>query len=294
MSDAPKESMRREDDRDEYPRREGVSRLVVPAGADGLLDGRVAMVTGGASGVGAAISDLFEFCGARVVILDLPEQAERFHGWNSNSRNRKLLFVGGDVRDSKACDAAIGQAREMFGDAPDIVVTAAAVERNEGHTVHSGDMTEWDRVMSVNILGVLMPVRAAVPRMIERGTGGAIITLSSTSAKVPTAGVYSVSKAAMLMLTRVLAMELAEHEIRANVIAPGYVRTPMLARVGEAKHGTSDAGFREFASEVPLGRVAAPNDIALAALFLASSWSEYMTGTTLFPDGGWANRFAGG
>jgi NAD(P)-dependent dehydrogenase (short-subunit alcohol dehydrogenase family) len=146
-----------------------------------------------------------------------------------------------------------------------------------------GKPTEyWEKVLNVNLTGVMMCDRAAARHMIENG-GGSIINIASGAAKIPIAGAaeYCVSKAGVWMLTKVLAIEIARHNVRVNAIGPGFIETPMTASMR-----ADEQRKQAIVNSVPLGRLGQPEDIANAALFLASDESSYFTGEILFPDGG--------
>jgi NAD(P)-dependent dehydrogenase (short-subunit alcohol dehydrogenase family) len=253
------------------------------------MNGRRALITGGASGIGAAVAERFAHEGASVVIVDLPAQrplAEALAARLAGS-GREALFVAGDVRSRVDLDAAVALAGERFGGL-DAVVAAAGIASGGPLLATSPD--DWTRVLDVNVTGVLHTVQAAAPLLVAE-TGATVVTIASTAAKRPGAGVYAVSKAAVWMLTRELADELAPRGVRVNAVGPGFIDTPMLNR---ARDLAGDAWYTGLPAQIPLGRIGTPDEVANIALFLSSAESSYMTGSILHPDGGWINRHGGG
>jgi 3-oxoacyl-[acyl-carrier protein] reductase len=173
-------------------------------------------------------------------------------------------------------------------------VLAAGLEADFHHTVTWGDLEHLRDVLDVNLIGSLHVARAAAQRLVEGQLPGSMVLFSSTAGRRPSAGVYSVAKAAVIMLSRTLAAELSAHGIRVNAVSPGYHRTPMMERLAAGEFGDADTGLERIAERVPLGRLGTADDVAGSVMFLLSSESSYMTGATLYPDGGLANRDAGG
>jgi NAD(P)-dependent dehydrogenase (short-subunit alcohol dehydrogenase family) len=270
----------------------------------GRLDGRRAIVTGGANGLGAATVELFAAEGAHVVVADLERAAGAGHSLVEQVRasGGRADFVAVDVRDVDGTVAAVERAAELMGGV-DAVVASAGVgappqANGSVRQLVDVDASGWDLVMDVNVRGVFVTCQRAAQLMIAAGHGGTLVTLASMAAKRPTAGVYSISKAACWMLTRCLAHELGPHGIRANSIGPGYVDTELFRTMVVAGAG-DDAGRQEAwvearRKQVPLGRLGTPADIAQCALFLTSAESSYFTGAILHPDGGYTSAFGGG
>jgi len=252
------------------------------------VTGQIAVVTGGSSGIGAAVVGRLLTAGARCVVLDVAKPGSL----QNYSDSTALVHIEGDVRDADTVRLAFETAVKEFG-VPTICVAAAAVERQDlTHSVAFGDLDEWVRVMGINVDGTLNTVRQFAETASGQGVAGAAVTVSSTAGLRPSAGVYSISKAAVVMLTRVLALELAPHRIRVNCVAPGYSDTPMMRRVAEQAFGDAATGLRQLADQVPLGYVAAPEDVADVVLFLVSDDSRYLTGATIPVDGGVSNVHA--
>jgi NAD(P)-dependent dehydrogenase (short-subunit alcohol dehydrogenase family) len=253
------------------------------------MTGRRALITGGASGIGAAIAERFAAEGAGVVLFDLPDQQPLADALIARiaERGGTAQFVAGDVRSRAELDGAVAHAAARFGGL-DAVVAAAGIAI--GGPLLATAPADWARVLDVNLTGVLQTVQAAAPHLIA-APGATVVTIASTAAKRPGAGAYSVSKAAVWMLTRGLAEELAPGGVRVNAIGPGFIDTPMLDRSREL---AGDAWYDALPAQIPLGRIGTPEEIAGVALFLSTAESSYLTGSILHPDGGWINRHGGG
>ncbi len=261
------------------------------------LGGRAVLITGGASGIGAACAERFAAEGAAVVVGDLRPASGaagtlveriRTHGGRAHSLE---CDVTSPSSVASLIDAAVGLVGPLH-----CCVASAGVATHPDHGFETGlvDIApeHWSHVLDVNLTGTLHTAQACARHMINNDTAGSIITLASFAAKRPTRGVYSVSKAAVWMLTRALAEELGQHGIRVNSIAPGVIDTPM---VGPASGShDSEAWKAAQAARTTLGRIGQPDDVAAVALFLASPDSAYLTGSILHPDGGLASSFAGG
>jgi NAD(P)-dependent dehydrogenase (short-subunit alcohol dehydrogenase family) len=253
------------------------------------MEGRHALITGGASGIGAATAERFAREGANVVVFDLPSQQPIAEHLLSRiaAHGGAAAFVPGDLRSRSNLETAVALAKERFGGL-DAVVAAAGIASGGPLLAIAPD--DWQRVLDVNLTGALQTVQAAAP-LLTQATGATVVTIASTAARRPGAGVYSVSKAAVWMLTRNLAEELAPRGVRVNAIGPGFIDTPMLDRARELA-GT--VWYDGLPSQIPLGRIGTPEDVANVALFLSSPESSYLTGSILHPDGGWVNRHGGG
>jgi meso-butanediol dehydrogenase / (S,S)-butanediol dehydrogenase / diacetyl reductase len=244
-----------------------------------LLKDKLAVVTGGASGMGRAIAELFASEGARVAIVDrdgdlalevatqLDESGEGLH-----------RAVTADITDAAGLDDAIGHAVEGMK-AIDILVNAAGVRQEEPGSVDLSS-AEWDRVIGINLTGTFNSCRAAARRMDEQG--GSIINISSTAGLIGVGErpAYAASKHGVIGLTKSLCYELGP-EIRVNAICPGMTRTPLT----EAYFADPNLGVA-LERTIPLRRWAIPSEIARPALFLASDMSSYVTGAVLSVDGG--------
>lgn len=266
----------------------------------GRLAGKRAVITGGASGIGAACARLFATEGAAVVVADL--EGSRGPGEELAEELPTAVFVPCDVRVEHEVERAFDECVRRYGGV-DTVVASAGVGRHPAQPRSSGTLTgellltgleHWRFVLDVNLLGVFLTARAAARRMIASGTEGSIVVLASIAAKRPTKGVYSVSKAGVWMLARCLAEELGPHGIRVNALGPGIIRTPMTS-AGAEEAGTSvEEYWARQLRALPLRRIGEPEDVARSALFLCSDESAYLTGSILHPDGGMASTIGGG
>ena len=268
------------------------------------LEGRVAVITGAGNGIGRACAELFAEEGADIVVADLLDEPGAETVARVKERGREALFVHIDAASPEDNEAMAQAASERFGKV-DVLVTAAGISHadyvsgehrpdaqmlseqarrfTEPWTVLTElDLPRWQRVLDVNLTGTLLACKAVGARMAEQRSGS-IVTIASVAAKRPDAGPlpYAVSKAGVWMLTKSLARSLAPLGIRVNAIGPGFIETNMTALI------TSNDAIRSMAlTQIPLGRFGTPEDVARAALFLASDESSYFTGEILHPDGG--------
>ncbi|MEJ0070756.1 MAG: SDR family NAD(P)-dependent oxidoreductase [Pseudomonadota bacterium] len=238
----------------------------------------VVLVTGGATGIGFGIVQSFLEAGARVVIGDIRQAA--LDGAVARLGSGDRVFAGTvDVRDGVSVDRFLTLAEAALGPVS-VVVANAGVYPNT--LVLEMTEKEWDEVMDVNARGVFLTCQAVARRMVGRGAGGRIITIASASAWSGRRGAahYCASKAAVVMFTKVLALELAQNRINVNAISPGLVDT-------QSEISPMSREYIETLSRtIPWGRIATPQDIAKAAMFLASPLAEYVTGEVLSVDGG--------
>jgi NAD(P)-dependent dehydrogenase (short-subunit alcohol dehydrogenase family) len=266
------------------------------------LQSKHAVITGGASGLGAAIARRFVEEGAAVAVIDLPRmtpRAEALVGELTDAGGR-AHFEAGDVLEPASIRAAIDASAAAIGGVDVCIASAGVAGHPDAGFRGMLDLQpdHFDYVNDVNVRGVFLSAQRAAQLMIDAGQGGSIVTLASIAAKRPSAGVYSVSKAAVWMLTRSLALELAPHRIRVNAIGPAYVRTEMLAGIVQKTVGDDPAAqqawYEQRAAQLPLGVLPSPLDIANAALFLCSDESAAFTGSMLHPDGGMTAATGGG
>jgi 3-oxoacyl-[acyl-carrier protein] reductase len=244
------------------------------------LAGKVAIVTGAASGFGRAIAERFALEGASVVAADINGQGVReFAGGFGD----KIIPVQGDVSQKDDIDTMVRTATEAFG-AVDIVVNNAGITHRNRPLLEVGEV-EFDRIFAVNVKSIYLSTIAAVPKMEMRG-GGSIINIASTAGIRPRPGLtwYNGSKGAVITLTKSMAAELAPKNIRVNAINPVMGETGMLTQF----MGSPDTpeNRAKFLAGIPLGRLSRPHDIANAAVFLADPASSFITGVALEVDGG--------
>lgn len=261
----------------------------------GRLQGKVAAVTGGANGIGRACCVRFAEEGAKVVVADLDaaqgaETVELVRAADGDAR-----FIRTDTTKEADCLAMVQAAVDAFGGV-DIAVAAAGISwggyvsgqsettRSTRTEIVEQPLEHWEKVLNVNLNGVMLTNRVVGRRMIDQGRGGSIINIASIDAKRPRVGnlAYSVSKAGVWMLTKGIAVELAPHEIRVNAIGPGYIETYMTQYIQDDEEIN-----RRFLADVPMRRIGEPREIANTALFLASDEASYFTGEILHPDGGY-------
>ena len=248
------------------------------------LEGKVALITGGARGMGAAEAKLFSREGAKVVIADILEDEGRQTEAEINETGGDAIFIKLDVSQQSDWDAAIERTVEQFGKL-DVIVNNAGIA--SGFTIEETTVEHWDQIMDVNAKGVFLGTKAAIAQMLSQDGGGSIINISSVSGMIGQKGVsaaYNASKGAVRIFTKSAAVQYASDGIRVNSIHPGGTVTPMTQQVWQGSE-IDDDGF-VLAPEIPLGRAAKPEEIAYGALYLASDDSSYVTGAELVIDGG--------
>lgn len=243
----------------------------------GRLDGKTAVITGGASGIGHETARRFVAEGARVVIGDLDPEAGA----------RAAAEIGGgdgivseavDVRNEADVERLVARAVDTFGGL-DLAVNCAGL--GTWSPIHLHPLDEWEKIVGTCLTGVFLSVKHEAAAMVAAGTGGVIVNMASINSKVPSDGMvaYCSAKAGVEMLTRVAAMELGPKGIRVCAIGPGFVDTPLTAFA-------SLGGIRDaYLASVPMGRIGRPGDIADAAVFLASDEAGWISGETLYVDG---------
>lgn len=245
--------------------------------------GRVAVVTGGATGIGAAVAELLWSLGASVAILDRDEAHGRKLAEGLSSQDRRASFHRCDVADAESMRIAVENAAECFG-AVHVLVHSAGIQRYG--SVVSTSLETWQEVQKVHVNGCFHAVRFAVPHMIAAG-GGAVVVVGSvqSAAAVQDSAAYVTAKHALLGLTRSIALDFARDGIRANCVMPGAVDTPML-RWSVSLSADPEAVLEGCRHAHPMGRIGRPEEIARAIAFLASDWASFVTGAALAVDGG--------
>ena len=244
-----------------------------------LLGDKTAIVTGAAQGIGRAIAERFVREGARVVLSDINAD-QGADTAVAVGEGGEATFVACDVGDKAQAEALVAQTVERYGGV-DVLVNNAGII----HTDEFLDLAEedFDRVLRVNLKGAFLVGQAAARQMVARGRGGAIVNMASVNAvlvirnQIP----YSVSKGGLNQLTRVMSLALAEHGIRVNAIGPGTIDSAMAKVVMQ-----NEEARRTIMSRTPLGRLGTVEEVASVALFLASDQSSYVTGQTIYVDGG--------
>ncbi len=246
------------------------------------LAGKVALITGAGNGMGRAAALLFASEGARVVVADAVETAGRATVQSIVDAGAEATFVAVDVSVAERVEAMIDAAVSSYGGLHVLYNNAGIFPADDAGVTDTPEST-WDRVLDVNLKGVFLGCRYGVPALLDSG-GGSIVNVSSLVALVGSAVpqiAYTASKGGVLSLTRELAVEYARQGIRVNALCPGPIETPLLAEL------LSDPEWaRRRLVHIPMGRPGQAEEIARAALFLASDESSFMTGATLVVDGG--------
>lgn len=270
------------------------------------LEGQVAVVTGGANGIGRATALKFASEGAAVVVADVQMAPAEAVVDEIIAAGGRALAVELDARSRESNEQMAEAAVQTFGGL-DVMMTAAGISHGgyssgdieaevkratrrlevaaePGQGFLDVELEDWQRVIDVNLTGTFLAMQAAVRQMLELGTKGRIVTIASIAAKNPDAGptAYTVSKAGVWMLTKKSARELASAGIRVNAIGPGYIRTNMTALIEQIPEYNE-----RLMAAIPLGHVGEPDDIAHAAMYLVTDESGYMTGEILHPAGGY-------
>ncbi len=251
------------------------------------LGGRVAVVTGGAVGIGYAIARRMVQAGARVLISDIHDTDEAVQALAREFGDAQVKGTSLDVSDAESIRACVERAVQEFGRI-DIWVNNAGIYPSVPVLEMSDD--DWDRVLDINLRGSFIGAREAAARMVGAGHGGVILNVASTAgfkAGGPGVAHYVSSKHAILGLTKSLAVELGPHGIRVLAIAPTLIDTPGIAAGQEAFRAAGLGDLLDsYAARLPLGRIGVPDDVARVALFCASDLALFMTGSTLLVDGG--------
>ena len=247
------------------------------------LAGKRALVTGGASGIGAATAERFAAEGATVAIADLDGPGTDRQVAAIRTRGGDVVGIVADVGDDASVAAMTERAWEALGGV-DILVNNAAIPMIG--TVETLAADDWDRVLDLDLSSIYRASRAAWPRFVEAG-GGTILNTASVAGVIGMAGQhgYSAAKAGVVMLTKCMALDGAAHGIRANCVCPGFVETPMVNDYFDAQDDPAASRAAVNAAH-PLGRMGQPDEIAAAFLYLASDDARWVTGTALVIDGG--------
>lgn len=241
----------------------------------GKLDNKIAIITGGASGIGAETAKLFLEEGAKVVIVDMNEEKGKTFEQELKEQGKEVLFVKADVTNEADIQNVFSQTKSTFGGV-DILFNNAGI----GAVKPTDELpfSEWRKTLAVDLDGVFLFAQAAIKEFLQSG-GGVIINTASMYGLVGAAGsaAYNAAKAGVVNFTRSIALEYATRNIRVNAICPGFIDTPIL--------GDTDRSF--LIEATPMERLGNPEEIAKAVLFLASDDSSFMTGSALVVDGGY-------
>ena len=262
----------------------------------GLLDNKVAVITGGISGLGRASALRYAAEGVRVVVADINAERGANAAAEMSAGGASIEFIQVDVTSKESQQALFDDVVSRYGQV-DTVLAAAGVSSSgyisgevseveadpEERMFHNRMLEDWEKVMAVNVTGVMLTNQMAIKHMLAKGNAGSIVNIASIAGRRPLPGAsdYCVSKAAVIMLTQTVATEYSTSNIRVNAIGPGFIETPMTANIRQ-----SPEWMDTVMQMTPMQRMGQANEIASTALFLASEESSYFTGQTLFPNGG--------
>ncbi len=242
--------------------------------------GKVAFVTGAASGIGRAAAIAFASEGARVAILDRTADALRETETAVKDVGGEVLSIACDVASSEQVEAAVAQVVERFGRL-DIAFNNAGVE-NKAAPLHEIKLEEWDRILDINLRGTFLCMKHEIAQMVRQG-GGAVVNTSSGAGICGVAGgaSYAASKHAIIGMTKSAALDYAKQNIRVNAVLPGNIETPMMDRF-------TDGDVQKAIDLEPVGRLGRPEEIAEAVLCMTSDLGGFVTGSAVVVDGGWS------
>jgi NAD(P)-dependent dehydrogenase (short-subunit alcohol dehydrogenase family) len=248
----------------------------------GILEGKVALITGAGSGIGRATSRIFAREGARLVLADVVDDGGKQTLAIVRDLGGDAIFIKADVSKSSDVNAAVAKAVETYGRL-DCAFNNAGIE-GEGGMTHQCAEENWNRVIAINLTGVWLCMKAEIDQMLKQGGGGAIVNTSSGAGLIGVRGMpaYVAAKHGVAGLTRAAALEYGRQNIRVNAVCPGPIRTPMLGRLLSVR---PDAEER-FARSEPLKRLGEPEEIGEAVAWLCSDRASYVTGLPMPVDGG--------
>lgn len=244
------------------------------------LAGKTILVTGGVRGIGLATALLAKRCGATVAVCDLSASVGAESSENSAA---DIMRLYGDVSNEEDADRIVSAVIGKLGHLDVLINNAGVLETTR--PTPSQVLAEWRRTIDVNLQGTYLMARAAARAMVSSKRGGSIVNVASVTGLVGfrASNAYGVSKAAVVMLTKTLALDLAHKGIRVNAVAPGFIETAMTSDLQQDVKLPRDA----FMRRVPMGRFGAAEEVARVIVFLASEWASYMTGSVVPVDGGW-------
>jgi NAD(P)-dependent dehydrogenase (short-subunit alcohol dehydrogenase family) len=250
------------------------------------LQGYVAVITGGARGIGKAICELFAEHGATVVVTDILDDDGRKLKEEIRENGEKAEFFHLDTSNENQVKEVFARVNELFGGIKVLVNNAGVSGPNK--PTHEIDLEEWQNLLNINVNGVFLCTKHVIPAM-KKGKGGSIINLSSIYGIVgaPDLPAYHASKGAVRLMTKTDALLYAADKIRVNSIHPGYIWTPLVESLARETSGGVEEFRRKLDALHPIGHVGQPSDIAYGALYLASEESAFMTGSELVIDGGY-------
>ncbi|MHA1991056.1 MAG: SDR family NAD(P)-dependent oxidoreductase [Candidatus Hodarchaeales archaeon] len=244
------------------------------------ISDKVALITGASRGIGESIAQLFASMGAKVILSSRKQEGLDIVANKLKEIGGEVLPIAAHTGDSNAIENMVKQVVETFGGI-DILVNNAGTNPHFGE-IMTAEESHWDKILDVNLKGYFRMAKTVVPSMKTRG-GGKIINIASVAGIKPSPGmgVYCVSKAGVIMLTKVLAVELAKDNIQVNAIAPGFIKTKFSSAIWD-----NEAGKQMLLKETPLKKIAEPEEVSDMALYLASKASSFVTGSVFVIDGG--------
>jgi NAD(P)-dependent dehydrogenase (short-subunit alcohol dehydrogenase family) len=251
----------------------------------GILDGKVALVTGGASGIGRATAVAMAREGARVAVADRAEETAAETVALINAAGGQAIAIGGDVTKEADVAAMVERTVSAFGRIDCAFNNAGVATRAvgpAGQRIHELSQASFDTMLAVNLTGVFLCLKHEVAQMLTQGVGGAIVNTASIAGLIglPTSAHYVAAKHGVVGLTKTAAMEYAQDGIRVNCVNPGYVKTPMTKETMETR-------FDEIMAKVPMRRLGIPEEIAEAVVWMCSDKASFMTGASHVIDGGY-------
>ena len=251
----------------------------------GILDGKVALVTGGASGIGRATAVAMAREGARVAVADRTEDAAADTVALINAAGGQAIAIGGDVTKEADVAAMVARTVSAFGRIDCAFNNAGVAPRAvgpAGQRIHELSQVSFDSMLAVNLTGVFLCLKHEIAQMLAQGGGGAIVNTASIAGLIglPTSAHYVAAKHGVVGLTKSAAMEYAPDGIRVNCVNPGYIKTPMTKETMEAR-------FDEIMAKVPMHRLGSPEEIAEAVVWMCSEKASFMTGASHVIDGGY-------
>ena len=252
------------------------------------LEGQVAIVTGGANGIGRAIVQVFADNGANVVVVDIDATAGKQAAHEVSEMGATCLAINGDVSDVDCMEDVTNQVTERLGKI-DILVNNAGINTHSDRVpIHEYSIEDWHRIVQVDLTGVFVTSRAVIPAILHSG-GGRIVNISSIAGLVPLRlqSAYVAAKAGVVNLTKSMALELGPQGILVNAVAPGSTLTRGTEALFYGKDGAYTENAASLLSHIPLGRPARVEEIAHAILFLVAPEASYINGAILTVDGGW-------
>jgi NAD(P)-dependent dehydrogenase (short-subunit alcohol dehydrogenase family) len=251
------------------------------------LDGKVVVITGGASGIGKACAVRCAHEGAKVAVCDIQDNMGKEVAANINNEGLSAKYYHIDVSKENEVEKMFRNIVSELGLIEGLVNAAGIADpKNDNVPIHEGKLETWERILRVNLIGVLLCTKHALPYMIRAGKGS-IVNVSSLTALIALPGVaYTASKGAVLAITRLCAVEYAKYNIRVNSIAPGFVDTPLLQSIW--KEDISKA--KELERSIPINRLGKPEEVASVITFLLSDDASYITGTNTIIDGGFTSK----